>query len=274
MNRLLLRLLVVSVVLAGRAAFAQIELGFAIYPARAMLFETVAVQFAMKNNAREDITLGSNGNARVYFDVRTLDRNLVKRVPGSSLEGTVVPARETLVVSNRVVPGRYITLPGAYMIEARVEWGEKAFISKPQHLDVVLGAELTRLEASTRNGQRLYSIRTLQRDRHQNLLLRVDNADTGVCITVIDLGRTVGGEAPILQIDDDDRLHILQQHSPTRYRHWIINPEGDVLDLESHDSPFGPPKLAEDDSGELSVDIPEASAEPTDPKPEPFKGSM
>ncbi len=260
--------------LSALTANAQIELGFRVYPTPALQHEPAVVQFAIKNNTADTITLGSNGNARLYFDLRSPERHLIRRIPGDIIEPLSVEATETESVSNRVLRGGFSIDPGAYIVEARVEFGGKAFISEPSRVDIVAAPELTKLDAVTRFGSRSFSVRMLDRARHRHIFLRIDDPVSNICYAVIDMGRTVNAGPPTLKLDGEGRVHVLQQASPTRYRHWIVDAYGTIADHESHESPYGQPRLVEDESGELRVDAPESSVEPEIEKPVPFETEL
>jgi hypothetical protein len=128
-----------------------------------------------------------------------------------------------------LLPAYQVRSTGPYTIQARVEWGDKAFLSQKEFLDVMPGLDVGRLAVGLPGAPqdtRIFSIKTLTRDRMELLFLRVDDENSGQCLGVFELGRIVRQYKPQMQFDNKGHVHVLHQSSPWKFTHTEINPDG------------------------------------------------
>lgn len=220
---------------AALPAQAQIIVEGRLDYAAALQYESIPVRLTIVNNSGEPLTFGGTAaNAELGFDV--------EQVPGAFIKPTGVPLLpEPLLIEAQGTVNRTINLEpaydlrptGPYTIRARVEWGDKVFLSPKMFLDVLPGLAIGKLTAGIpgRPGEmRTYTLRTMSRRRIEHLFLRIDDDDQGKCYGVVNLGPVVRRYEPKLQVDGNGNIHVLFQSGPERFTHSVISPDGQPVD--------------------------------------------
>ena len=127
----------------------------------------------------------------------------------------------------------------------------------PPFLDVLPGLEIARLSAGVPaepDATRLYTLRTLNRDRVEVMFLRIDDDDRGVCYGVFELGRIVRLYEPKLQVDETGNVHILHQSGPWQFTHSVFTPRGEPVLQEVYSGEGSAIGLKRGEGGQLAVD--------------------
>jgi hypothetical protein len=209
----------------------QIEVGCRLATSRLLLFEPIRATIRVANNTGHPLHFGGDHpTARLGF--------VIEQAPGVPVPPTdrplwdapltLAPGEEQELTVN-LLPAYRIHSTGPYTIQIRAEWGEKAFLSQKAFLDVMPGLDVGRLAMGLPGASqdtRVFSLKTLTRDRMELLFLRVDDENSGQCLGVFDLGRIVRQFKPQMQSDGKGHLHVLHQSSPWKFTHTEINPDG------------------------------------------------
>ena len=140
-------------------------------------------------------------------------------------------ASATLTITNNLLDCFNLQKIGSFKVYGKAVWDGKEFTSERAFLDIVPGIELQRVEAGiSGGGSRVYSLRMINRERFDHLLMRIDDEAGGVCYGVFDLGRWVHTETPELKIDGQGNVHILYQSGPVQFVHRAFSPFGQMID--------------------------------------------
>ncbi|HOW97306.1 MAG TPA: hypothetical protein P5567_12495 [Kiritimatiellia bacterium] len=213
------------------AASGQVEVGCRLEASRALLFEPVRVTVRVTNNSGHPLHFGgSSPDARLGFSIEQAPGEpvLTTGQPLLAAPLDLAPGASREVTIN-LLPSYRIHATGPYTIQARVDLGDEAYVSQKAYLDVLPGFEVGRLAvglAGASKDTRIYTIKTLTRDRMELLFLRVDDDKSGRCLGVFDLGRIVRQFQPQMAGDSRGHVHVLHQSSPWKFTHTEINPDG------------------------------------------------
>ena len=220
----------IGAILAHEAA-GQVEVSCRLAASRTLLFEPVRATVRVTNNTGHPLRFGGeNPDVRLGFSV--------EQAPGEPVLPTGQPIPEAPLV---LAPGEAremafnllasyrIHATGPYTIQARVTRGDVAFVSPKAFLDVLPGFDVGRVAvglAGSSGDTRIYTIKTMTRDRTELLFLRVDDEKSGRCLGVFDLGRIVRQFQPRMESDYKGHIHVLHQSSPWKFTHTEVNPDG------------------------------------------------
>ena len=256
MKKLVLTAVVCAI--AALPAAAQIDMQCKLENGRTVLFEPIVVSLDIVNNTGDILDFsGAIPNAHLAFDV--------EQSPGVDVPPTEVPlfAQPVTIKPGDTFSGKVnlqaaykITDTGPYTVTTRVEWGGKVFISPKLFLDVLPGLEIAKLSAGIPedpNAVRNYTLRTLNRDRSEEVFLRISDEEKGVCYGVFDLGTIVRMFEPKLQVDEVGNIHVLHQSGPWQFTHSVFTPHGDPVAQEIYSADGSTIELKRTEDGQLAV---------------------
>ena len=212
----------------------QIQISCRIEPTRAVLYEPIIATIRIQNTTGRAITLRDDTpGARLWMEIEQQPGRTMRQtspfVLGNPL---VVPPRETITHRINIAQAYDMRNTGPYTIRARLDWDGTAYVSGKVFVDVVPGLEVKRLMGAVApdgTGRRLYRLLSLNRDRGEHLFLRIDDESQGLCYGVMDLGRIVRVQSPMMQVDGANHIHILHQAGPGRFLHHVFTPNGEQV---------------------------------------------
>lgn len=213
------------------AASGQVEVGCRLESSRVLLLEPVRVTVRVTNNSGHPLHFGGPAaDARLGFSIEQAPGEPVMTTGQPLLDAPLdLAPGEARELTLNLLPAYRIHATGPYTVQARVDRGDTAYVSQKAFLDVLPGFEVGRLAvglAGESKDTRIYTIRTLTRDRMELLFLRVDDERSGRCLGVFDLGRIVRQFQPQMAGDNRGHVHVLHQSSPWKFTHTEINPDG------------------------------------------------
>ncbi len=237
-------------------AHAQITVTCHINPATAAQYEEIAGVVTIGNNTGTELELfTSNAVCDVLFEIRDADNVELSLISNHFIaRPTRLGAAESLTVTNNLLDFFDLRKIGDYKVYGKVLWNGKAYISERVFLDIVPGMELHRIEAGLpAGGSRQYTLRMLNRDRFDRLLLRIDDDEGSVCYGVFDLGRWVHTASPELKVDGQGNVHVLYQSGPAQFVHRAFSPFGQVVAEKTFSEPKGQVRLENKAGGLMEV---------------------
>ncbi len=243
---------------AALAAPAQVSLRIRLAHASVLDMEPAVVAVTIQNDTPQDLVIGGTNAAVLQFDIEESPGTLLRATGKPVLaEEVAVPARGSRTVETDLVQPYLLRKPGPYTVTAIVRWNDEVFASNRDYLDVLPGLEIRRLQALTSEkppSKLTYSLRTLGRERHQYLFLRVDNEAKSLCYGVYDLGTVVRMFEPQVKFDNAGRIHILHQSAPTRFTHSVFETDGVPVSTKFHGGKAAMIKLVVNREGEVKVE--------------------
>jgi hypothetical protein len=245
-----------GVFLGARIVSAQFTVGCAVNPELAAQYEAVMGVITLHNNTGQEIELfTSNATCDVAFEVRDQENVVLAGKSDHYLSNPVrLAPTASLVITNNLLNIFDLGKAGSYKVYGRAAWNGKAFISERAFLDIVPGMELQRAESGLPGGgSRVYTLRTLNRERFDRLLIRIDDEAGGVCYGVYDLGRWVHTENPALKVDAGGNVHVLFQSGPVQYVHRVFSPDGVLIEDKGFSQQGSNIRLETTEGGEVKV---------------------
>lgn len=244
--------LVLPLLLLTLSAQAQVKLGFVLKPDVALQYERVGAEITIQNNTGKPLDSSSNGNCRISYIVR-----FGKDTPMAGLENVealpvLVPPARTLTFADDISKRFNLGKMGPYTVQLKLEWSDYVFTSESRFVDVVSGTEVDHLTTSTPDGERTFSLRLLNREKHDRLFLRIE--DPSVCYGVFDLGRVVRMSNPEIKMDAKGMVHILHQSGPQQYSYVVYSPQGVRTRKETYGDNITRATIVSDDVGAVSVE--------------------
>lgn len=247
---------------------AQLEVMVNITPKRAILHEPTIAEIRIRNNTSETLTLRDDTpGSRLWVDIEHGPGRKVRQLaPEILTEPLVIPPRETVTHRINLAYAYDLRQQGAYTVRVRANAMGQAFVATRAFLDVVPGLEYDRRSVMFPDGSggRVYRLMTVNRDRGETLLLRVDDASGGVCFGVIALGSFIRMHSPDMQIDAEFNAATVHQAGPGRYLYHVVNPNARVVSRRAYTSEMPGVRLVEGQDGRFVVSGATASIVDTD----------
>lgn len=209
-----------------------VSLTLRLVPAKAMLYERVKASISIRNNSGQLLSFdsGQEGAARFDLDVEYgKNRFLESRAVASLLQGVRVMPGETRIVECDLTDIYAIHTVGRYRVTAVLDWNRQTYLSKAAVLDIEKGIELQRLSAGMPGDAsvaRNYVLAFLQRDNHEVLCLRIEDAGGGNIYGLFELGPMLRTRPPVLNIDSAGNVHVFFQAVGMAYIHSAFTPYG------------------------------------------------
>ncbi len=222
----------VAILCGGLPAAAQLEIGMTLSPTRAILQESIIAQLRIRNTTSEPITLGGQSGAPFWLDVERGPGRSQRQLKADVLGGPLtIPPRETVTHRLNVTTSYDLRSTGSYTVRARTQWRGRPIASSPVFFDVVPGMEYTRTEGVLPDGEgiRTFRLMSINRDRGEDLLLRIDDDRAGICFAVLRLGRLLRTHPPQMRVDESANITVLHQAGPGRYLYHVFTPDGENL---------------------------------------------
>lgn len=238
--------LLFAAALAPGVSRGQVEVACRAAHLRVVYGEPVRVTLDVVNNTGGQMVFsGPDANAALRFDVEQSPDALVPESGEPLLdEPAVIEPGKKLTREIDLLSKYAIRVSGPYTITARVEWGDKIFISPKVFVDVVPGLEIRRLTVGVPalgGAVRVFSLRVLSRNRGESVFLRVDDEASGECLGVADLGPIVRLNEPTIQADEAGGIHVVHQCGPDRFAHNVFDAEGRLAGETRYSSTSGGP---------------------------------
>jgi hypothetical protein len=240
---------------AAASSRAQLEVSARLAHLQVLQYEPVIANLEVTNTSPIPMPVGGEGGASLSFRVEREAGRLVDSLgsdPG--FEPFMVPPRQTVARDVNLGAAYDLRRTGSYTLSVLLEYRGNWSRSGKLFLDVVPGLVLHQQRVMTRSGPRTVSLRTQQRDRVQHLFCRIEDEQRQICFGVHDLGRLLRHDPQGILVDEEDRIHVLHQSSPSRYTHSVFAANGQPLRQEFVSKGRQVARLAFDEAGEVIVE--------------------
>lgn len=257
-------------VVAAPAGFSQVEVSVRLEHVRTIRYEPVVIDVRLRNNSGRELVLGgAEPNVQLWLEAeRGPGRLLRAQDPDLVQTPWVIPPGETgrrRFRASRIYDLRAL---GSYTMWLRMEMAGRSFMSNRVFLDVVPGLEIDRTVGEVAPGadeQRVYRLMTLNRERGEQIFLRIDDEDRNICYAVIHLGRLVRVYDPQMRVDGRRRITLLHQAAPGRYFYQVFTPNGEEVTRRVYLSENPGVRLVATDDGRYIVSGATSSSGPITP---------
>ena len=238
------------------AASAQVELTWQLAHHRTVLMEPVRATVTIANRTGQTLDLSPRGNARLSFDVEDQPSSPVAETGQPLLaQPVIIPDGDVRVVDVNLLTAYRLVKGQSYMLTPMLEFAGMRFFGRRLSLEIQPGLELARRDSGlpAAGTARTATLRLLNRDRGDRLFFRLDDASTGYCLGVYDLGRVIRFFVPRLELDAAGAFHVLHQTGPDRFAHSVFGPDGAPLGTTFYGATVGRIRLARNERGDLEV---------------------
>jgi hypothetical protein len=237
-------------------ASAQIDVAWALVNSRTVQMEPIEARVRISNHTGRELNFSPGGNARLWFMVEDRPTSPVGSTGQPVLREPVsIPSGESREVRVDLLDGYRIVKGQSYSVTPIVEVGGARFAGRRLSLEVQPGLELLRREYGMPNSMdaRAASLRMIHRDRSDKLFVRIENAATGFCLGVYELGRMIRFFSPRLELDGEGVFHVLHQSGPDRFVHSRFDYDGAPAGTEIYIAEASGIALVQGDGGQLRV---------------------
>jgi hypothetical protein len=251
----------------GAPAQAQVQLTCSVPNTQVLQHEPLSVVVAIRNDSAQPIASGGADGFALSFDVTDPDGiRIHARGDAPTWVPASLPALAEVVFTNDLQMLFRLDKPGAVAISARLQVAGRTYTTTRSLVEIQPGSEVARRQTPAADGSlRTITLRTMNRAQRDRLFLRLDDESAGLCYGVFELGRHIRVGAPTLEIDSQQRVHVLHLSGPNQFTHSVYSLNGDRLAQQSVPGDISSVRLQPD--AEQGYRISGAGATPTPGEP-------
>jgi hypothetical protein len=261
------RKIAARVVLAGviflgaHGALGQIQVELKFPRLQFISYEPVYATVSITNLAGRDIELQTADEQEWFgFDVTGAEGQLISPTGPASQPPLRIGAGQKVIQKVNITPLFAIHELGLYHVRAHIYFRDlgKFFYSPARVIEVTDARPIWQQtvgvpEGSGPGGARTYSLMTNRFPDHTSLYVRVADKETGIVYATYSLGRMILYEDPKVQIDAQNRLHVLHCSAPRTWSYAIIGINGELVTHSSLSETKSRPHLVRANDGMINV---------------------
>jgi hypothetical protein len=223
--------------------------------------ERLEVAVKISNFTGGPLRLGSHPQW-IAFNVQRADGGVVNKITNVPETGEFTLEQSTSgTLRFDLAPQFAIDRPDRYRVTATVTpvASGETYVSAPLAFDIISGVRLNEdrtfgfVKTDGSVEQRKYILQQANFLKHLRLYLRVTDATESRSFKVVPLGGVVTFNPPRWGMDRQSYFHVLHQFSADEYRYHRIDPDGNLLTLQTWRATSRRPELRVNDSGEIAV---------------------
>jgi hypothetical protein len=251
-----------ALLVAGTAS-AQIQVELRFKRHEYISYEPVVATLAITNLAGRDIELrDADGQHWFGFEVTATESRVVPPVANDAPEPSLnIEAGKTVTRKINLTPVYPVHDYGTYRVRANVYFADlsKFFYSEAKLFQVTDARPIWQKTVGVPDGTpgagttRTYSLMTNRFPDHTSLYVRAEDKNTGVVYNTYSLGRMLSFDEPRMEIDRDNRLHILHCVGPRTWAYSQIGLNGELLSQSSYMETKTQPRFQRTASGSVAV---------------------
>lgn len=250
-------------------ACAQVDVKCRLRQAKVLVNEPVIVEVEISNHTGETLQFGGEAaNVRFGFDVEDDPGALVDQLRDDVIgRPVVIPPQQSRGFTLNLIKSYAMAKPKPYVVTARLEWKDLAFLSARIQLEVEDGLDVAQVVMGRPNGDGTlheFNLKTLLRDRSDHLLFCVTDSQAGLSYGVYDLGTLIRLFRPVMKMDGGGQMHVLHQSGPWRYTHSVFSFNGQPVHSQFYTAQMHAIALEHQPDGSIAV----TGAEPYQGSPE------
>lgn len=256
-------LLFSTLVLLAGSAHAQLQVSLKIPRRLYMAYEPIIATISVINLTGRDVMLDEvDGQKWFSFQISTGDGRLVPpRDPNYEVTPLLIPTGQTVKRSVNLVSLYPVDDFGLYRIKASIFLPElhRYFSSPTVGVEISEGKTLWRQTVGVPEGTpgageyRVYTLLSFRQLKDNMLYVRVSDKDGNSIYATYPLARLLVSTEPQIQLDQQNRLHVLQLIGPKTYTYSRIGVNGEWLGQTTYNELKTRPTLRKLPSGEIAV---------------------
>lgn len=247
--------------LASHGALGQLKVELKFPRLQFISYEPVYASIGITNLAGRDIELqDGDGQDWFGFDVTGSEGQLIGATSPSSQPPLRIAAGQRVTQKVNITPLFAIHDLGLYHVRAHIYFHDlgKYFYSPSRVIEVTDARPIWQQtvgvpDGAGPGGTRTYSLLTNRFPDHTSLYVRVAEKETGIVYATYSLGRMILYEEPKVQIDRENRVHIIHCSGPRTWSYAIIGINGELVTHSSFTETKSRPHLVRGDDGMIVV---------------------
>lgn len=264
-------------------AHAQLQVNIALKRSLYVSYEPLIINVTVQNLTGNSLHLADSATAPWFgFQIETLDgRPVPPRTSRYSNQPVMIPAGGKISRSINLTPLYPIAEFGGYRVRANIHDASRNqfHTSPPLTFEITEGRPLFKKTVGVPadqpggGGTRDITLMTHRLPSSTQLYLRIEDRKTGTVYCTHRLGRIVSYGTPQIELDANNRIHILQNVAPKAFLYSHIGLNGEVLDRKTYNQLGKRPGLKQTADGGYQVvgavliDPAEAAAKAEQPLP-------
>jgi hypothetical protein len=257
------RLVVLACFLAGAVtAHAQIHVDIRFPRLQYVAYEPVVATVKITNLAGRDIELRDTADHSWFdFEVHRTDGASIAPVGRRSEPPLVIPTGQTVTRRVNLTPQFVMSELGPYHVRANVYFSDldKFFYSPRKVFQVGDARPIWQRTVGVPEGQpgagetRTYSLLSNRFPDHTRLYVRVEDKSTGAVYGTYSLGRAISYDAPQVELDLQNHLHVLHCSAPRTWAYSRVATDGQVVARSTFMETKTRPRLRQTPQGQIAV---------------------
>ncbi len=249
--------------LAAASAHAQLQVKMTIPRHLYMAYEPIITTVSVTNLTGHDVMLDEVDAQKWFsFQIVTGDGSLVPpRDPNYQLSPLLVPAGQTVKRSVNLVTLYPVNDFGLYRIKASIYLPElhRYFSSPMTGVEISEGKTMWQQTVGVPEGQpgagsyRLFTLLSFRQTKDNMLYVRVEDKDGSSVYATYPLAHLLTSTEPQIQLDAQNRLHVLQLVGPKTYTYSRIGVNGEWLGQTTYSELKTRPNLRHLANGDVAV---------------------
>lgn len=258
-----LPLAILLLFLGAAASMAQVQVDLSIKRTLFIRYEPVLATVSITNLSGRELRLEDDMRNHWFgFQVETTDgRPVPPNDPNYMNAPLVLEAGQRISRTVNLTPLFPISEFGTYRVRASVYVAElrRFFSSQIQNIEITEGRVLWQKTVGVPHGQpgggslRSISILSHRLSQTTQLYIRIEDPDQGVVYCTHQLGRFLTFGNPDILLDQQNRVHILQNVAPKAFLYSKIGLNGEVLERKSYNEFATRPALRRGSDGSVLI---------------------
>lgn len=246
-----------SVLLCGVAcaASAQVNVELLVEQEQLLRSESLPIRLRISNFSGQDLKMGENSDW-VVFSIDNIEGRPMSQTGDLPLpKGFVIPSSKTVSLRADLMPFFNLKDTGRYKITAkvRVPQLQSDFAAEPKGFDIITGTKLWEREigvpGKTPPEVRKFALQQADFMKQLRLYVRVTDQSEQKIFRVSQLGPIVSFSASTVetQLDPSNNLHVLFQSGRASFLYCVIDPDGEQIVRQTHETTLSRPRLRVED---------------------------
>jgi hypothetical protein len=242
---------------------AQLQVNVSLKRSLYISYEPLIINVTAQNLSGNSLHLRDSDSAPWFgFQIETLDgRPVAARSSRYSNSPIMIPAGGKISRAINLTPLYPIAEFGGYRVRANIYDAsrQKYHTSPPLTFTITEGRPLYKktvgvpTNQSGGGGVRHITLMTHRLPDSTQLYLRIEDGNTGSIYCAHRLGRIVSYDTPKIELDANNRIHILQNIAPKAFLYSHIGLNGEVLDRKTYNQIRNRPGLQQTADGRYQV---------------------
>ena len=261
-------------------AQAQVQVDISLKRNLYIRYEPVLATVTITNMTGGELSLADSGLHKWFgLQVETLDGRPIPPTGGDYINPPVaLGSQQKISRTVNLTPIFPVNEFGGYRVRATVFAGQtnRFFTSPTLNFDITEGRVIWQKTVGVPDGSpgagtsRTITVLSHRLPQSTYLYLRIEDARAGTVFCTHQLGRFLTFASPSVMLDQQNKVHILQNDAPKTYTYSKIGLNGEVLDRKSYNEFSSRPALRRGSDGSVVV----VGGRPYDPSAPPPEQSL